>query len=279
MIEPYREPSRPITIEEKSNRPQDIGAVVAQWAENFAGGLGAGLVWFGVSFAIHGGLHWVAMATYDWFAWDIPPWPDVARVGIASLLVGTIMFGILMWARSSLDEAIDAGEFAELRADYNALEQAKAESDAQWADKYNILVRKHNRLEADHNLLLARKGPLVDGRIENYVVPEPENFVPAEKPQAYTDAITLLERAYHGQGWSRDDMMDEDTMGEARWTKTQWLAARAWLVNAGVLTYTGKKGNVPKWVYPDDMHTALLQIEERQLRSHQAMDGVMSSGS
>jgi hypothetical protein len=265
---------RPVTnIIEESNRPQTFEAVAAQWAQNLGGGLGAAAVWFVASLAIHAALYQLGIFLVPYqFGFSLAPWPDMARVGLASCGAGLLAFGLLMFLRSSLDEIVEAGEWKELNDDYDALELTLAETTAEWTDKYQLLRQEFSTLQADYNLLLARKGAVPGADKDRYVAPAnvkpiPSTFVSANRPAALDDAIVLLQRGYHGHPWSRDEMM-----GRHKWTKGQWGAAKQWLVDAGVLLYTGDKGNVPKWVYPRDMDVALRMIEARQGDGHKAMD-------
>jgi hypothetical protein len=274
-VEAYNDKST-TNIIEQSNRPQTVAAVGAQWLHNLGGGLGAAVVWVAGSFAVHGAAYWMG----DSLGVDIDPWPNPVRVGIAAFVVGCGVFGLLMALRASLDEIVQAGEWNQLQAEYDALEQEHNDSMAAWSNKYQLLQRDLATLQADYKLLLARKGPLPGSEVKNYVaidaapvqargtLPQVEQpgYVARTKATARGDATTLLERAYHKHKWSRDAMMTDH-----KWNKERWYAARDWLVAAKVLYYDGENGTVPKWVYADDMNQALLAMDRYEVERHGAM--------
>jgi hypothetical protein len=202
---------------------------------------------------------------------DIAPWPSPMRVGIAAFVVGCGVFGLLMALRASLDEIVQAGEWNQLQAEYDALEVELAETNAAWESKYGMLRQDHNLLQAEHKLLLMRKGNPLAGAPDKMVHAKQPEVVLPQKDGALSDAIELMTRAYHKQPWSRDHMVDKNKHGDAAWPTKRWLDARQWLLDAKVLYYVGENGNVPKWTYPDNADAALLAIQSKTVDRHAVM--------
>jgi hypothetical protein len=265
----------PLPVYERAERPSTLQAVMAQWTHNLGGGLGAAAMWLCVSYAAHGGVYFISETLGIGVRMD--PWPNPLRVGMASAAVGVFVFGALMWWRSSLDEAIAEGAFQELEAEVEVLEEMLAEKDAEWKAKYDILLREHNQLRADHRITLGRQA--TPGRAvmrdeyeqQAIALPARDTLVLPVKDAALSDARELMRRAYTRQPWSRDHMMDKKKMGAGAWNKKRWEDAREHLLSARVLSYPDPNGKVPQWTYPDDLDTALLQLEGKKIDHSRVM--------
>jgi hypothetical protein len=263
-VEPYK--SHDTVYVERNSRPSDFGAVRAQWAQNLGGGLGAAAVWLFGSIAVHGVAYRVG-PYIPFVPLYLEPWPDWVRVGVASCVVGGLVFGGLMFLRSSLDELVEAGEWNAINADYDALELELAEVKAKWQNRYDALDHEYKRLQADYRLNLKAKGPL--NKPLDVVAVEPvallppvhDNRVLPVNEGAREDAIVLMTRAYNGHPWTRDAVIKgRDKLPD--WGRGRWELARDYLVDAKVLSYGGEKGNVPQWMYPN-LVDALSALDER----------------
>ena len=268
----------PLPVYERVERPTTLGEVLAQWTHNLGGGLGAAAMWLVVSYAAHGGVYFVNKTLG--LGVEMAPWPDPQRVGMAAGAVCVFVFGALMWWRSALDEAIAEGAFQELEGQVEALETLLAEQDAEWATKYRMLEREHSQLRADYRILVGKgagPGRMVALTVEEQAfiappqrvatpLPAPkETFVAPVVDEALSDAIELMRRAYTGNKWSRDYMTDKRVHKTGAWNKQRWLDARQTLLDARVLSYPDKHEKVPQWTYPDDLDTALSQLEGRKV--------------
>jgi hypothetical protein len=264
-VEPYRPPASDTVYVERNSRPTDFGQVRAQWAQNLGGGLGAAAAWFFGSIAVHG----VAYRVGPYLGLYLPDWPNWVRVGVASCVVGGLVFGGLMFLRSSLDELVEAGEWNALNADYDALEQELADTNAKWQNKYDALYHEYKRIQADYRLNLKAKGPLqkpldvvaVESPPALLLPPVRDTRVLPVNEGAREDAIVLMTRAYNGHPWTRDAVIKgRDKLPD--WGRGRWELARDYLVDAKVLSYGGEKGNVPQWTY-EFLEDALASLDRR----------------
>lgn len=212
------------------SRPPDTPRIVfAKWLDNAGAGIGT-VAFVGVLAWTASGGNWAVVA-----AWSLP-------LGIAA-------FGLLMVARSALDEAFSYADYRAMLADIDALTAQIADMeeahDAE-CERLNGLLRA-----AQHDLNLARS--------ENWARTAGPHSRPAVElaneatpnDPARADAQKLLERAYSGQNWGKDAMRIYCGM-----TSTQWAAARELLQRRGVIT----PGNKQTYLVPPSLSDALTAL-------------------
>lgn len=186
--------------------------VTAQWSQNFGGGVGAATLVVAGWITVHGAAYGIG--------WTPAPWPDWGRVAIGAGVVGMVVFGGLMFLRSSIDEIMAASDWQRINADLDAaiadVEVLKA---ALAAERHRATVAE---LARDTFAMRANRAPAVA------VTPQPEDS------QMWEDARALITRRWNGLKWGRD------TMTDTGWTPTRWAEAMELLKVAQIAVASGR---------------------------------------
>jgi hypothetical protein len=204
------------------------GNVLAVWLQNFGGGIGAATItalacW---GFAVD------AMTTLRW-----------------SLTVGGVIFGVLMILRSAIDEIVDGVDYRTMIADMEALEQQIADERAEHEEEQDKLLLRIRTLQNDLNLERRSTWDRHAGPHSRPAVQIAD--APVASDPTSEDACKLLERAYAGQPWGKDNMRRYCDMNS-----TQWAAARDLLITRGIVA-RGKNQTVLLYQTHSDALSAL----------------------
>lgn len=190
-------------IEVFSPRDSERDAVIAQWMQNFGGGVG-------ITIAIAAVLIWIA----DW----------VLAVSV-SATVGAVVFGISMGVRAYFDEAKILSDRAVMLADIQDLE------------KENSLLRQRLKI-AEDELKLATMDKISRSAGPNYR-PAVELAPKVRTTTRYwgkihENAEKLLIRAYAGEKWGKDTMAKYCGMTGTEWGRARDLLIACGAVNKGI---------------------------------------------
>ncbi len=190
-----------------------VQGVQAGWLQNAGAGIGM------VAAVIALRLLWHAIAVGVGLTPNVFPADWAVTLAVAAGLA-LLLFGVLMVLRSSLDEIVEAGEWAALLADMEQLEQTNA--------TLNETIDALRHQLADTKAELSQQ---LSQRSSHAFVAA---AAAADAGRQLPDARTLVERIYRGQNWNRE------TMQAAGWTQAKWSAAKETLLAAGVIHYAGR---------------------------------------
>lgn len=201
-----------------------VGDVLAQWAQNFGGGIGVAIV--------------AALAAY----WLDAPGELTAWVALTAF---GLSFGLLMAFRAVVDELLDARAWSEMVADNEAL---AADLDAACAD-LDALALQLEDARRDNAML---RFQVEHGAGSKFVAAQPQPSEPAG-----ADVRKMIDVAYSG-GDGKPRHPGKETMKGWQWTEKRHAAAYAALRAAGVVT---GPDNAPRW--PPSKAEALALLTAR----------------
>ncbi len=186
--------------------------VTAQWSQNLGGGVGAATLVVAGWITVHGAAYGIG--------WTPDAWPDWGRVAIGAGVVGMVVFGGLMFLRSSIDEIMAASDWQRVNADLDAaIADVEALKVALAAERHRASVAE---LQRDTLAMRNARAPVVA------VTPQPEDS------QVWEDARAMVTRRWNGLKWGRDAMTD------AGWTPTRWAEAMELLKLAQIAVASGR---------------------------------------
>ena len=216
-----------------SKPPDTPRTVLAKWLDNAGAGIGT-VAFVGVLAWTASGGNWAVVV-----AWSLP-------LGIAA-------FGLLMVARSALDEVFSYADYKAMLADIEALSQQLDGAETAHDEECDRLTARIRVLQADLSAERQRNWERHAGPRSHSAIEIPTE--PTEPDMVRDDAEKLLERAFSGNPWGKDAMRQYNDM-----TSTRWYAARDLLIARGIVA-RGKNQSVLLQPTLTDALSALHGVE------------------
>ncbi len=233
QVSSFVSPQAPVLIDD--SRPAVTGSSVrAEWAQNFGGGVGASVLVIAMWLTLHGVLYKLAVVD--------DAWPDAAQVAIGAAIVGAIVFGALMVARSSLDEIVEGLDWQHAMSDLEAKDLRIIELETMLA----AAVKRADVAELQANVQASNQAQ------RKYVAPAPE------RSQVWRDCEWMIQRRFDTGTWARDSIVEGVRNGKPTgipgWTEKRWDVTINHLTRAGLVGRNGRK-------YEPIYDTAALMLE------------------